>query len=217
MRLTEPRITPIESEEFVKLRDRAGEILKFTMNKSKWEKLQQTFAERLKKLTSILGKNSVGNVGRTLARNIDLYLRATPYMVHSAFLSSLPERDREILILRNAWLCYSEYEWSWHALGGKRFLSDAEINRIMDGPDADGWDPFDAVLIRSVDELSTDTFIHDETWNSLAERYNTDQLMDLVFTVGCYNTTAMALNTFGVQLEDGLKRVIENIKFPKLK
>ena len=207
VRLSKPRITPMDSEEFVKLRDIAFEILKSTMNKSQWEKLEQFFAEGQKKLTPILGKNAVGNVGRTTARNKDLYLRSTPLGIHSAVLSSLPERDREILILRIAWLCYSEYEWGWHALGGKTsgLLSDDEISRVMEGPDSEEWDPFDATLLRAVDELFIDAFLTEEIWNALSERYNTHQLMDLVFTVGYYNMLAMALNSFGVQQEEGLK------------
>ena len=34
--------------------------------------------------------------------------------------------------------------------------------------------------------------------------YSTQQMMDIVFTVGQYNLVSMALNSFGVQLDDGL-------------
>ena len=40
--------------------------------------------------------------------------------------------------------------------------------------------------------------------NALAEHWSTQQLMDLVFTVGQYNLVSMALNSFGVQPEPGL-------------
>jgi len=120
--------------------------------------------------------------------------------------STLPDIDREILILRIAWLCYAEYEWAQHVRFGKFVgLTEDEINRIIEGPDVEGWDSFDTTLIRSVDELYKDTFISDTTWKILAERYNTHQLMDLVFTVGQYQSLAMAFNTFGVQLEEGIK------------
>ena len=121
--------------------------------------------------------------------------------------------------LRIAWLCYSNYEWSWHARGAKYggLLSDDEISLIMEGPDAKGWDPFDATLLRAVDELYIDTFITDKTWNALAERYNTHQIMDLIFTVGNYNMLAMAINSFGVQLEEGLKSFLEKNQIPKMK
>ncbi len=43
------------------------------------------------------------------------------------------------------------------------------------------------------------------TWKALCERYDTHQLMDLVFTVGQYNLVSMALNTLGVQLDEGIE------------
>ena len=84
-------------------------------------------------------------------------------------------------------------------------LTDAEIERIKAGPEAPGWAPFDATLLRAVDELHKDAFISDKTWGALSERYNTEQLMDVVFAVGQYNLVSMALNTFGVQLDKGVK------------
>jgi alkylhydroperoxidase family enzyme len=48
-----------------------------------------------------------------------------------------------------------------------------------------------------------DAFVTDESWKNLAAHYDTQQLMDLVFTVGQYNLVSMALNTLGVQLEEG--------------
>jgi alkylhydroperoxidase family enzyme len=36
----------------------------------------------------------------------------------------------------------------------------------------------------------------------LKETYSDQQMMDLVFTVGQYNMVSMALNSFGVQLDD---------------
>jgi hypothetical protein len=55
-----------------------------------------------------------------------------------------------------------------------------------------------------VDELFYDGFISDPTWASLAARFQTPQLMDLVFTVGAYKMLAMALNSFGMQLDSDM-------------
>ena len=54
------------------------------------------------------------------------------------------------------------------------------------GPDADGWDDYDAALLRAADELRADGFVSDATWSTLAERYSIEQLMDVVFCVGQY-------------------------------
>ena len=83
-------------------------------------------------------------------------------------------------------------------------ISDEDILRVTEGPDAEGWDPFEAAILRAVDELHADAMIGDSTWKTLAERYDRQQLMDLVFTVGQYNLVSMALNTLGVQLDEGI-------------
>jgi len=60
-------------------------------------------------------------------------------------------------------------------------------------------------LLRATDELHEDSFVSDASWTALCEHYSTQQLMDFVFTVGQYHLVSMALNTFGVQLEPGVK------------
>ena len=61
-------------------------------------------------------------------------------------------------------------------------------------------------MLRAVDELVRDTKITDATWKALAEDFDTQQIMDLIFTVGAYETLAMAFRSFGVELDDDLKR-----------
>lgn len=143
------------------------------------------------------------NIFATLARHPKLLKRWIVFANHVLFKSTLPPREREIAILRIGWLCRSGYEWTQHvAIGKQTGLTDEEIRRIELGPDAAGWQPFDALLLRAVDELEADSFLSDATWQALAQRYDTRQLMDLVFTVGQYNLVSMALNSFGVQLEE---------------
>jgi hypothetical protein len=61
------------------------------------------------------------------------------------------------------------------------------------------------LLVRATDELHADACLSDATWQALSATYNQQQLMDLVFTVGQYNLVSMALNSFGVQLDDDLE------------
>lgn len=129
---------------------------------------------------------------------------------HTTYDSSLPLRDKEILILRIAWLCRAQYEWDHHVIGGRRAgLTDEEISRIREGPDVKRLAPFDEVLIQSVDELYRDATMSDSTWEALSERYKSYQLMDLVFIVSSYNLLAMFLNSFGIQTEDCVKDLIK--------
>ena len=176
IRLSEPRINPLPFSE--------------------WDEELQKIWKR--------GKGVI-NVQRTLAHHPKLLNRWRVFGNHVLLKSSLPSRDREILILRIGWLCGSEYEWGQHVeIGKKTGISDEEILRIIEGPDAKGWDKFDSTLLHAVDELYYDSFISDDTWNALAEKYNTHQLMDVVFTVGQYNLVSWALNTLGVQRDEGI-------------
>ena len=84
-------------------------------------------------------------------------------------------------------------------------LSDDEIRRTTKEAAAPGWDPFEATLLAAVDELRADSMIADATWSALAARYDVRQLLDLVFTVGQYTLVSMALNTLGVQLDEGIE------------
>jgi alkylhydroperoxidase family enzyme len=154
------------------------------------------------------GSGPILNIFRTLANHAALAKRWLVFGNHVLAKSTLPAREREILILRIGWLCRSGYEWGQHVVIGKGSgLTDDEIARIAKGPDAPGWSAADRALLRATDELQRDAFIGDATWAELAKTWNTQQLMDLVFTVGQYNLVSMALNSFGVQPEPGLPKL----------
>jgi 4-carboxymuconolactone decarboxylase len=125
---------------------------------------------------------------------------------HVATGSTLSRRVRELLILRISWLRRSEYEFVQHVvLARNAGLSEAELERVQFGPDAPGWEPVDAELVRAVDELHAQARIEDATWARLSAHFNSEQLMDIVFAVGCYDVLAMVFKTFGVQLEPGVE------------
>jgi 4-carboxymuconolactone decarboxylase len=180
VRLKEPRIAPLPESEWTA---EQRKIIEFRMTTR---------------------DGNIPNLYPTLVRNPKMAERFFTFAGYILRDSTLPPREREILILRTGWLCQSAYEFGQHTLLGKAVgLTDEEILRITKGADAPGWDPFDATLIRAADELHSDAFISDATWNALAKRYNENQLMDLVLTVGDYNMISMYLNTMGVQLETG--------------
>ena len=148
------------------------------------------------------------NIFRTLANHPGLMKRWLVFGNHVLGKSTLPAREREIAILRIGWLCRSGYEWGQHVVMGKAAgLSDDEIARIPQGAAADGWSDLERAVLRATDELYEDAFVSDATWAELAGSLSTQQLIDLVFTVGQYNLVSMALNSFGVQPEPGLPKL----------
>ena len=151
-------------------------------------------------------KGTVFNIFKTLSHHPDLFRRWLVFGNHVLFKSTLPPREREVIILRIGWLCEAEYEWAQHVLIGKEAgLTAEEIDRIKAGPNARGWSEADKLLLQATDELRKDAFITDATWNGLCQHFDKKQLMDVVFAVGQYNLVSMALNTLGVQLDDGLE------------
>jgi alkylhydroperoxidase family enzyme len=142
------------------------------------------------------------NIFRTLAHHPKLLKRWTVFGNHVLYGSTLPARERELIILRTGYLCGSGYEWAQHAEIARRSgLTDSEIERIAQGPAAE-WSDDDRLLLVATDELADSKFISDATWALLSQRWNTQQLIDIVFAVGQYTLVSMALNTFGVQLEN---------------
>jgi alkylhydroperoxidase family enzyme len=154
---------------------------------------------------AVTGAATDANIFTTFVRAPGLFRRWLPFG-GKLLNGKLPARDRELLILRTGWNCGAEYEWAQHArLALSCGVSASEIERVVQGPDADGWDDFDAALLRAADELHADAIIGDATWAELAQRYDTPQLIEVPMLVGHYHLVAMTLNTLGVQLDEGLK------------
>lgn len=144
------------------------------------------------------------NIFATLVRNPGLFRRWLPFG-GKLLAGKLPPRERELLILRTAVLCRADYEWGQHTLIARSVgISDQEIERVRSGPEAAGWDAFDAVLMRAADELHEAARIGDDTWQALAERYDERQLIEVPMLVGHYHMVAFALNSLGVPLEPGV-------------
>lgn len=180
MRLSEPRIAPVQEETAT----------------AEQKELLAPFAKR---------GGPVLNVFRTLINEPDA---AKSFLAWGNYILSprnaLPAREREIIILRIGYLCRSGYEWTQHVrVGQQSGLSDTEIARIKLGADALGWTEPEATLLRATDELHHDKFISDATWAEMREYFTQKQCMDAVFTAGQYTQVSMFLNTFGVQLDEG--------------
>jgi len=186
MRLKKPRVAPIDESQW-------SDSVKETLRQIK------------------VGQGEVPNIFKTLAHHPDLLRRWLVFGNHVLFKSTVPARERELIILRIGWLCEAEYEWAQHVRIGKQVkLTDDEVHRIKVGPTAAGWSERDKLLLEATDELYKDSFITDATWQGLSKHYNTQQLMDIVFAVGQYNLVSMALNTLGVQLDPGLDTSFAN-------
>jgi len=169
----------------------------------------------------------VDNGFRTLLNVPELVEGTIAFTNYLSSESSLSPRHRELLILRTAWLCGNEGVWATHAgVARKGILTAAEIRRVAQGPDAQGWDSFDATLVRMADQLYVNSSINDATWRTLSSNYDLSHLMDAVETVNHFTLLSTMYNTFGVQTDEGtidrlpadiLYKVVVPVREPALK
>jgi hypothetical protein len=89
-------------------------------------------------------------------------------------------------------------------MGQDAGLTEVEIRRVTEGPDAAGWSDFDTALLTAADELHTSRFVSTVTWNTLAQRYSESQQREVVLIVGNYTQLSMFHNALGAQLEPGV-------------
>lgn len=155
-------------------------------------------------ITRVLGRATGGgppNVFTTLALHRALFRRWLRFAGTLMPGGILPRADSELVILRVAHNCGSEYEWSHHErLGALAGLDADEIARVREGPAASGWTRREALLLRAADELhSPARAISDELWSDLAAELDERELIELCMLVGHYEMLAMTLNSLRVQ------------------
>lgn len=135
------------------------------------------------------------NLYRTLARHRELF-RVWSDFGRVVLNSRLPARDRELLVLRIAWLTRCRFEWAYHIPLVRRIgLTDAEIRRVIDGPDAPGWGKKESTLLAVTDELHATSRISDPNWQSLRGWYDDQELIEIPVIVGQYQLVAYITNT----------------------
>lgn len=147
------------------------------------------------------GLNALG----TFAHHPALTRAFNSFNGHILFGTTLTPRQRELLVLRVAARRACEYEWVQHVvLGTDAGLTAEEIDAVAGDPESAGWTPHERALLTAVDELLDDALVSDTTWQTLGAELEVEQMMDLVFTVGCYDLVAMAFRSFGLELDDDL-------------
>ncbi len=117
----------------------------------------------------------------------------------------VPDREREIVILRTGWNCQAAYEFGQHRrIAAEAGLTEAEISNLAGGDAASHpWTSQDRHLIALADEICDDSCLSDQTYAELAKSWDDQALIELVMCVGYYQMVSGFLNTFGVALEEG--------------
>ena len=121
------------------------------------------------------------------------FLRFNNYQL---FRGTLPDRLRELAILRTAHARLSPFEWGEHVrIGTEAGITAEEIDSLALGND--GFEGEDLLVLRATDELLTDHRMT-TTWEPLLQSIGKHQAIELIFVVGTYATLAMAFETWGL-------------------
>ena len=145
------------------------------------------------------------NIFGVLGNHPNMLKRWLVFASHVLSKNTLSPRDRELLILRTGWNCGSKYEWGQHVVIARDCgISDHEIESVKEGPSASSWSSHDRMLLVAADELHQHQTLSDHAWNGLTATYSTEQVLDVIATVGNYHLVAMFLNSTGVPLDAGV-------------
>lgn len=99
----------------------------------------------------------------------------------------LPRRESELVILRVAHLRDCAYEWAHHRrLGRRAGVTEADVVRLVAGPEAEGWSARERALLAATDQLVRDGDLDDATWARLRARLDEREAIELCMLAGHY-------------------------------
>lgn len=143
------------------------------------------------------------NIMKTLAHHPSLMSRFLAYEQQLLRHPTIPERIREVIILRLAWLYQQEYEWKQHVTIARSIgMSEEEINAARRGAEDPIWSPLDRLVLQAADQAYRGATVDDETWAGLAAEFDHSQMLELLFTIGTFAMMSWIFNSTGLQLED---------------
>lgn len=144
------------------------------------------------------------NIFATLAAHPALLKRFNVFAGLFMTKGLLPERERELVVLRVGSNAGAVYEFGQHTLIGCRVgLSDDEILRLTQPLD-DGWSEGDRLLLVMADELCEHDAVSEATWAGLSARWSDAEMIELVMLAGAYRLVSGFLNAVGVELDEGV-------------
>lgn len=170
------------------------------LTESQWddEQVQRALAQVL--TADRRNPDGAGSAMTMLAHHPKLARVFLKFNVELLYRGTLPAKLRELAILRMAHRRGCEYEWVHHITIGKEAgLTDADIEDLQHGA---GRGELHQAVVTAADELDENSRLSPATEATLTQHLDEHQMMELVFTVGCYCMLAMAFNTFGVELDE---------------
>jgi alkylhydroperoxidase family enzyme len=116
----------------------------------------------------------------------------------------LPARSARLAALRTVRLCDSGYLWAHLARDGAELGITGEALAGVARGAAEVLTGIDRHIVEAVDELHRAHHLSDEKWYRI-DRLGPNAVMDVITVYGFFVSLAAAVNSMGVQLEDGME------------
>jgi hypothetical protein len=151
------------------------------------------------------GTGAGPNMYAQMAHNPGLLKLFKPLSSFFGMHGLLPARDREIAILRIAWLNQQPFIWGEHVRLGhsQGGLTTEEVEAITIGSTAEGWSEHDRAILAAVDELRATSDISEATWAVLKKTWSEGQLVELPALVGQYQMLGYFQTVLRFELWEG--------------
>ena len=153
---------------------------------------------------------------RTFAHHPQLANAFSPLNIHLLSNNTLPVKQRQIAIMRTAWITRAVYMWSSHLNTSVRCgLSPEMYGPIQRGADDPWFTDFERVVIRATEDLVHDRKISDANWQALMAEWDEKQMLDFLFTVGCYVMIAGVMRSTGAERQEDLLELASQYGAPE--
>ena len=117
-------------------------------------------------------------------------------------MQKLDARLREIVILRVATLSRADYEWTQHVAIGKAVgVTEDEISALKSGDPA-ALDPQAKLVVKFTEECVREVRVSDATFSEAQAEFSSQEIAELVITIGYYMMIARFLETLDVDGEE---------------
>jgi alkylhydroperoxidase family enzyme len=118
------------------------------------------------------------------------------------FKAALPEKLRELAILRVAALTDAHYEWTQHVRVALRTgVPQAQIDAIRYWKSSASFNDQERIVLQFTDEETLNVHVSDETFTQAKQSLGEQAVVELTITIGYYGMVSRILETLQVELE----------------
>jgi alkylhydroperoxidase family enzyme len=145
------------------------------------------------------------NLYRALANHPSIIAAWTEFANTLRSGSRTPRALRELVILRGAQLCASEYEWAQHLRMARRAgVREAQIAALANWRGSSEFDAKEKAALMLA-EAVTEGKVSDAVYREAARHFDHHDYVELAVTAGFYAMVARVLDAMAVELEPDLR------------